>query len=431
MASSEKKNDGSYSHRILTYSQKRLAAFLKEIKRLQTLDFPYPSSKRALSSILDVLEPIEKVLVSLHSESDPDTVRANCVISLEKIAEFLPHVGFILRSTDVINTFEVYSPFRRICSKVLKPNVPLIMSSEWVYSPHLVARIPGLEDFVFIGLPASEAANPLLIPLAGHELGHAVWMNRIPVGQYSQKIRDEIFLFIRQHLTEYENAFGSTGARLQKEIGELDLEDLENWLPCEDWTLAHIQESFCDFVGLRLFGESYLHAFAYLLAPFPDSCSAKYPSLVRRASDLETAAHRFEINVPPGYADSFGPEPPSRTDQPKDVFRLKATNNVSASLVSELIDQVDQIIIDSNIPHSDKQEIARIYDDYKNFMVPSIQASTIASITNAGWKAFHNEQLWEEKLEKPEDRDRILQDIMLKNFEVLEVQTRLAENRDT
>ncbi len=38
--------------------------------------------------------------------------------------------------------------------------------------------LPDLKSFVLIGLPASEAGSALLLPLAAHELGHAVWRNR-------------------------------------------------------------------------------------------------------------------------------------------------------------------------------------------------------------------------------------------------------------
>ena len=52
----------------------------------------------------------------------------------------------------------------------------LILSSEWDYSPFMYDQITDLPSFVFIGLPACESANPLLLPLAGHELGHSVWV---------------------------------------------------------------------------------------------------------------------------------------------------------------------------------------------------------------------------------------------------------------
>ncbi|WP_289465076.1 hypothetical protein, partial [Klebsiella pneumoniae] len=55
----------------------------------------------------------------------------------------------------------------------------LLLSSEWDYVPFAYPQsLEDLRSFVLIGLPASEAATALLLPLAGHELGHAVWKNR-------------------------------------------------------------------------------------------------------------------------------------------------------------------------------------------------------------------------------------------------------------
>src|SRR4029077_19952142 len=55
----------------------------------------------------------------------------------------------------------------------------LIFSSEWDYVPFAYPQsLEDLKSFVLIGMPASDAASALLMPLAGHELGHAVWRNR-------------------------------------------------------------------------------------------------------------------------------------------------------------------------------------------------------------------------------------------------------------
>ena len=39
----------------------------------------------------------------------------------------------------------------------------------------MYGSVNNLPGFVFIGLPAPESANPFLIPLGGHELGHSAW----------------------------------------------------------------------------------------------------------------------------------------------------------------------------------------------------------------------------------------------------------------
>ena len=39
------------------------------------------------------------------------------------------------------------------------------------------------------------------------------------------------------------------------------------WEQAVAWCLRQAEESFCDFIGVRLFHLSYLDAFAYLLSP--------------------------------------------------------------------------------------------------------------------------------------------------------------------
>jgi hypothetical protein len=76
----------------------------------------------------------------------------------------------------VRNSFEAYDPLRELAHKLLDYKPAIILSSEWEFSPFTYPAISDdLPDFVFIGLPACEAGNALVLPLAGHELGHSIW----------------------------------------------------------------------------------------------------------------------------------------------------------------------------------------------------------------------------------------------------------------
>jgi len=68
----------------------------------------------------------------------------------------------------------------------------LIVSSEWEFSPFVYRSITGFPGFVLIGLPATESSNPLVIPLAGHELGHSVWERNKLAGYFNSRIRQSI-----------------------------------------------------------------------------------------------------------------------------------------------------------------------------------------------------------------------------------------------
>src|SRR6185437_1729082 len=80
--------------------------------------------------------------------------------------------------------------------------------------------------------------------------------------------------------------------------------------PLAYYSLLQCEEAFCDFLGLRLFGESYLQAQAYMLAPnWPGERPLHYPSERQRAEYLVHVATAAGIAVPAGYVDLFVERP--------------------------------------------------------------------------------------------------------------------------
>src|SRR5262249_55869158 len=72
------------------------------------------------------------------------------------------------------------------------------------------------------------------------------------------------------------------------------------------YSIRQCEEVFADFMGLRLFGEGYLHSFEYLIAPFTGEMRSRdYPDMRTRAEFLERAAIKFSISVPEGYVQNF------------------------------------------------------------------------------------------------------------------------------
>ena len=146
------------------------------------------------------------VLQQFDDSSNPEVVKQQCALGLRALFIYLPLSGFILRSTNNRNAFEVHGPLLRLAGSILEPGVikkdfktRLLLSSEWDYSP-LLALYPALPDFVLIGLPAPESANPLLLPLAGHELGHLVWMKQPRLADLKQKTSQAIIEAIKKSL---------------------------------------------------------------------------------------------------------------------------------------------------------------------------------------------------------------------------------------
>ncbi|MBU4231996.1 MAG: hypothetical protein L6277_10310 [Desulfobacterales bacterium] len=199
----------------LEYTLKRLRAFLDEIRHLSTSEFPYRQSKDALQ----ILEKIFEKYRSFLEDSKRDKIldEGTCKNVNRGIVTYLPILGFILRSTNVRNAFEVYGPTLRIAGAILEPHLPLtkrrtrlILSSEWNYSPLVYRELPTLPGFALIGLPAPESSNPLLIPLNGHELGHVVWERKKINLEIRKKIKEKILEIIMSRWDKFQKLFPDT-----------------------------------------------------------------------------------------------------------------------------------------------------------------------------------------------------------------------------
>lgn len=142
-------------------------------------------------------------------------------------------------------------------------------------------------------MPAPESSNPLLLPLAGHELGHSIWQHENLEATYGKKIETGI-------LDELTGKRWKDYSLLYPQYTREDVKGQDwvaklTWRPAYTWALLQIEETFCDFMGLRMFAEAYLYAFAYLLSPllFPGTSgqrSLRYPNIKRRVSQLIYAA---------------------------------------------------------------------------------------------------------------------------------------------
>lgn len=401
----------------LEFSPARVRAFLDEITKLKASDFPYPHSEQALLSIERVFEEFLGHLEKLDKESDPQTIRAACVAEVSGLFDYLPILGFILRSTNTRNAFETYGPVLRLCQRILGPNTKLLISSEWEYSPFTYTRVTHLPNFVLIGLPAHESSNPLLLPLAGHELGHTIWADRNILGSFAQPIEKLIIEAITgNRWAEYRDLHPDVK---DKAAVTDDLIVRQTWLASADWAARQAEETFCDMVGLRIFGESYLQAFAYLLSPrLVGMRSVIYPNFRRRVKDLKAGAEAFEVKVPPKYSDLFEDfsEPPDYERNKK--FLLSLADSASEQQGTDLIALAGKIVLEANVPLPSEEKTAEIYRDLE-LIAPAHSAVSLANILNAGWRAFHDEKLWA-GISQIKSRRAVLKELLLKSIEVLE-----------
>lgn len=406
---------------VVEFSKRRLTSALKVVERLKESEFPYRHSELAITKIETVLQSRLSVLNGLTPNSDPAVVTDACGHALDRLFRYLPILGFVLRSTNVRNAFEVYGPMLRLGRDVIGPDMKLIISSEWDYSPFAYTQITDLRDFVLIGFPASESANPLLLPLAGHELGHTLWRSLNLSLNYNSIVQDRVVAeIITNHWSDYHTLYPQyTQAQLAT-----DLLAPITYRLAQTLVLLHLEEIFCDFLGVRIFAESYLHAFGYLLAPRSlGQRSVTYPNTRRRIEHLAAAASAFEVAVPEWWGPSFedSPEP---SDQPVKLM-VSVADAVSASLLESLIAKVREYATGHGIPMRSTEMVAKVRESFQ-FVIPVPERHNLSDILVAGWECFHNVNLWPEHAEiGDEERERVLRNLVLKSIEVSEVDARL------
>jgi hypothetical protein len=409
--------------KALTYTKKRLESFLSTIDQVKQFDFPYKDSIHALETIEAILKEHRQTLDKLTTTTPKATKDAACVACTRDLAQNLPLIGFIVRSTNVRNAFEVYSPLFRIARQVLGPKTRLVLSSEWNYSPFILTYTTDFPNTVFIGFPATESSNPLLLPLAGHELGHAIWANLVDSTVFFDALENAIPNAILAQPNKYKEHFGD----FETNAISSDLVHRANWIIARDWAFTHVQETFCDFIGLRIFGVAYLNSFSYLLSPFPEPVSENHPSLSKRAADLRTAATEFGFDCPDDFVTGF----PKAKDAPtsRQKYLLDLAEKAASSLVAQLISEADLIIKDHNVPTPSEHALEDIYAHYKDYIAPACKGGSLVDIVNAAWLAYNDKDLWSHESIDPSEWPRILGDIVLKNIEVFEVEQLLSGNK--
>ena len=166
-------------HQIVNQETK-IQLVLSEIERLEGSEFAYSDSKTALKIIEELFKSDLSRLLSLKTSKNSALLNKSFIYTNFHLTNFMDVLGLILRSTNVRNAFEFYNPLRILLTDLIGSEAGLILSSEWDYSPFTYPPvIEELPDFVLLGLPATESSNVLIIPAAGHEFGHSVWVKAV------------------------------------------------------------------------------------------------------------------------------------------------------------------------------------------------------------------------------------------------------------
>lgn len=316
----------------------------------------------------------------------------------------------------------MYGPLLQLARKVLGSSTSLILSSEWDYSPYTFFGIYSLRNFILIGLPAPESANPLLLPLAGHELGHAIWNLKLKE-ETRKQLQDAVEQAALSELHKNWSTYADKFPVAHIEDVGTDIECFHVLAAASQLSLRQCEESFCDFVGLRIFGTAYLYAFGYLLAGYRTERVAYFPNMRRRSNDLVTAAESFGYKVPNDYSNLFMddlpcPEPPL----------LPLIDVATESVTPQLIQSADSLVKSAGITKPSPEHVEKIKQRFKEYIVPLNDQESLPCIINAAWDVYLEKDLWK-KRKYIKDRDALLKDLVLKSIEVLQIRGILDKPR--
>jgi hypothetical protein len=274
-----------------------------------------------------------------------------------------------------------------------------------------------LPNFIFIGLPAPESSNPLLLPLAGHELGHSVWARYKLSQSFNGRVEDEVVKAIQGRFADYQKLFG---AAIKPADLTTNLFARETWRLAAEWCLSQAEESFCDFIGIRIFGASYLHAFAYLLAPSFGTRAIEYPGIETRVQNLVKAATKFGVSHAASFPTLFERDAlPTLSDA--DTFRLEVADQALGQLVGDLLVEADTRVTTAGIVSSTDAEAAKVLKRIRQ-VVPAEECTTIADILNGAWLASEDPDLWKQFPGVADRKLSVLKELVLKNLEIFEIE---------
>jgi hypothetical protein len=410
----------------------KLNSAIATVARLLDGDYLHTDSKQALNRILSVYQADKKLLESLDSTAQHDTVLEHCRRVNIDLVRFKAFLGLLIRSSNIRNAFELYFPIKILALELLEKPTSVVLSSEWAFSPYTYpVALTELPEFIFIGVPASESQNPLIMPLAGHELGHVVWQRKGAKKEFDSRIRTEIIRLYTEKWTQVSLAFNIQNSTPDKLETDLFLRGI--WAQSYRLAQRQLEEVFCDYVGLYVFGASFLHSFRYLVAPsLGYHRSFTYPKLKDRARYMEHMAGLYQIPPIAEYVDSFSEQ--DHTLAPGEKFILEAADSATEKLFKELPALVVKYRGRAECFKDGEKEEAFLEQHLKS-LVPVASARSMAAVVNAAWKIRLQIDGWpilndiEDDQRRRDEKLRVLRDLVLKSFEVYEYRKRLEKYR--
>ncbi|MBM0207633.1 hypothetical protein JNW90_35140 [Micromonospora sp. STR1s_5] len=407
------------------FAKQKVGSVLAQIQQLKSSEFPYAEPDAALDLLRAIYEAELTRLNSIDATTDPRIRQQACAQANVQVATYYDVLGFILRSTNVRNAFETYDPLLALCKRVYGSEAKLILSSEWAFSPFTYpAVVRDLPDLMFIGLPSTEASNSLIVPLAGHEIGHSVWRkpSRSPaLASLDRALQDALTQNYHANWPDFQRIFKVKDPK-EDLLSTLFLRGI--WTQSYKLAARQTEELFCDILGSRLFSEGFLYSFIYLISPNLGERPANYPSLSARIKALSAASVAFGVPMPHNFAGYFS-DPPKQLSQPE-AFVLRMADSASDQMIGDLVKAVKDIAPDGPYLPSDRER-DRILRHFCS-LSPAMGAKSLGDIINAGWQIRLDWTKWSQFEFSPAVQDAVLNDLVFKTMEVMEFEARTASN---
>jgi hypothetical protein len=277
-------------HQLEWLARDRLHNFETQLDAISRSEFSLPGTRKALECARLEVARLRTELDEVVQLADLDLIVSQAITINQKLFAFTNYLGILLRSTNLRNSFEAYYALNEFTQAFNIPNERLIISSEWDSAPFYIPTPPAaLERFVFIGFPAFASRNALVLPLAAHEIGHAIWRLRELDAGLNKKADEQLRRLIDQDVPDFRRVFGIDGDLFYEEERDRLIGN------CLKIISSQSQEVFCDIFGSTLFGLSYLYAFDFFLSPGFGSREPDYPSLVDRVRYIKMAASQIAV----------------------------------------------------------------------------------------------------------------------------------------
>ena len=364
----------------------KLEKIIEQFSVALTEDYPYEDTKLALKALRAQAEKLRSQAndFSLFSKPTEQQFCFRINYFLEASSQIL---GILTRSGTMRNAFEVYEPFKSICKKFIPHDAHLIISSEWNYTPFTFPmNLQELPEFIIIGLPASESNNALIFPSAAHELGHSIWLVEGIQETFSDTVQSSANIYINNN----PNLLNFLTPEIDEESIETDMfaqQIRQQFLfDCTSACLRQIEELFCDFIALKIFGRSYLHAFQYLIAPGDGgNRSVEYPSVKDRATVLNLYAQKDGQQIE-NYEAEFQ-ESNSERVQSYDSLVSRVADNVRSEHAEKAYERAVSLFESAGLDPLSEEKVAKSKSYLINGMPITFETS-FGDLYSAAWEFF-------------------------------------------